>query len=66
MKVTCPKCNTLMTKSRATSGLGKFSAIKEPVKYFVSGESSPLIPYVCSKCGFTEWYVEKPKFFEGK
>jgi hypothetical protein len=60
----CPKCSLDMTSSRATSAIGKFSAIKEPVKNFTTKESSPLIPYVCSKCGLTEWYVEKPENFK--
>jgi hypothetical protein len=53
-----------MTRSRATSAVGKFSAIKEPIKYFKTTESSPLIPYVCSNCGITEWYVEEPHKFK--
>jgi predicted nucleic-acid-binding Zn-ribbon protein len=66
MNVICPKCNTIMTKSRATSAIGKFAAIKEPVKNFTTKESSALIPHVCSKCGYTEWYVEDPENFENK
>ena len=64
MKVACPKCNTTMTKARASGSLGKFSAIKVPVKNFISGESSPLILYVCSECGYVEWYVAKPENFK--
>jgi predicted nucleic-acid-binding Zn-ribbon protein len=60
----CPKCNIVMTRSRATSAVGKFSAIKEPIKYFTNKESSPLIPFVCSNCGLTEWYVEDPYKFK--
>lgn len=64
MEHKCPKCNILMTKSRATSAIGEFSAIKEPVKNFTTKESSPLIPFVCSECGLTEWYVERPENFK--
>ena len=52
-----------MTKAKATSAMGTFSAMKEPVKHFTSKESSTLTPYVCSKCGYTEWYVENPENF---
>lgn len=63
MRYNCPKCKCLMTKSRATSAIGKFSAIKEPIRYFSTKESSPIIPYVCSNCGLVEWYVEEPNKF---
>ena len=66
MNVICPKCNTIMTKAIATSAIGKFSAIKETVIYFTTKESSQLIPHVCSKCGYTEWYVMNPEKFKTK
>jgi predicted nucleic-acid-binding Zn-ribbon protein len=64
MEHLCPKCNITMTKCIATSAAGKFSAIKLPVKSFTKKESSELFPFVCSSCGFTEWYVEKPENFK--
>jgi hypothetical protein len=56
----CPKCNIVMTRTRAT---GKLSAIKEPIKNFTT-KFSPLIPFVCSNCGLTDWYVEEPYKFK--
>jgi predicted nucleic-acid-binding Zn-ribbon protein len=64
MEHLCPKCNTALTKCITTSTTGKFSAIKLSVKYFTAKESSELFPYVCSTCGYTEWYVEKPENFK--
>jgi len=60
----CSKCKSNLTKSRATSVVGKFSAIKEPVKNFTTKENSPLVPYVCSNCGLVEWYVDNPERFK--
>lgn len=64
MEYLCPKCSTKMTECRASSFMGKFSAIKFPIKYLTTKESSELIPYVCSNCGHVEWYVEKPDNFK--
>ncbi|WP_094551278.1 hypothetical protein [Petroclostridium xylanilyticum] len=63
MKYICSKCEKELTKARATSAIGKFSAIKEPIKLFTTKESSVMTPYVCSNCGYVEWYVEKPENF---
>jgi hypothetical protein len=63
MEINCPKCNEKMRKARTTSLGGKLSLVKEPIKYFTTKESSPLNPYVCSKCGYVEWYVEFPQNF---
>lgn len=64
MEVSCPKCKTIMTRARATSAIGKFSAVKEPVQHFTTKESSQMLPFVCSECGYVEWYVEKPENFK--
>ncbi len=64
MEHQCAKCNIKMTRSRAVGGRGKLSAVREPVKYFTNKESSTLIPFVCSQCGLTEWYVENPENFK--
>ena len=63
MEKKCTQCATVLTKSKATSALGVFSAMKEPVKYFTKEESSELHPYVCSNCGLTQWYVDEPQKF---
>jgi len=64
MERKCIKCDTLLTKCIATSVIGKFSAVKLPVKNLTTKESSELHPFVCSNCGHTEWYVDKPENFK--
>ena len=64
MERKCVKCDAVLTKCFATSSLGRFAAVKYPNKNFNAKESSELFPYVCSKCGYTEWYVDKPENFD--
>ena len=64
MQYLCPKCNIILTKCTVTSSLGKFSAVKLPIKHFTTKESSDIFPYVCSECGYIELYVEKPGNFK--
>lgn len=64
MEHTCPKCGTPLTKCVAAGAVGKFSAVKSPVRNFTTKESSPLLPFVCPACGYVEWYVETPENFK--
>lgn len=57
----CPKCKAVLTKCIATGVVTKFSATKLPEKVFTTKETSQLFPFVCSNCGYTEWYAEKPE-----
>lgn len=63
MERKCPKCSGILIKCVATSSMGKFCAVKLPIKHFTTKESSELNPFVCLYCGYTEWYVEKPENF---
>lgn len=58
----CPKCNEKLTPCIINGG-DSFIAVKKNAKSFTEN-SSRLIPYVCPKCGYTEWYVEKPENFK--
>lgn len=57
----CPKCKVVLIKCIATGVLGDFSATKLTKKINTVKESSQLFPFVCSICGYTEWYAERPE-----
>lgn len=61
MNFSCPKCNCILTKCIATCGIKKFSVTKLPEKIFASKETSDIFPFVCSTCGYIEWYADKPE-----
>ena len=64
MEHICPKCNNKLTKCVAkTDTMFNLTAYRFPLKTF-DKEFSELFPYVCSGCGYTEWYVEKPEKFK--
>jgi hypothetical protein len=52
----CVKCDAVLVRCAATSAAVAFMAVKEPVRYFTTKESSELHPYVCTQCGYTEWF----------
>lgn len=58
----CPKCNEKLTKCIIYNGYD-FKAVLINAKSFTEN-SSNMIPYVCSNCGYIEWYVEKPENFK--
>jgi predicted nucleic-acid-binding Zn-ribbon protein len=60
----CIKCETILTNSFLDSlGASNFSVIKKSVKLFLNKKSA-FSPFVCSKCGYIEWYVNKPENFK--
>lgn len=61
MKHLCPKCSVELTKCLASGGMRKFSVTKLPEKVFSTNETSDISPFVCSACGYTEWYADKPE-----
>ncbi|MDF2543108.1 MAG: hypothetical protein K0S47_2826 [Herbinix sp.] len=63
MEPQCLKCNERLTKCTTYSTGDTFIAVKATAKSFTEN-SSRMIPYVCSKCGLIEWYVEKPSNFK--
>jgi ribosomal protein S27AE len=62
----CPKCQTAMTQGYPNMPVqkeGKLVVFKEPVKALGPNVGSPLTAYVCSRCGFVEWYADHPERF---
>lgn len=59
MKYSCRKCNEVLTKCLASGGISNFSVMKLPIKVFSTKETSRIFPFVCSNCGYIEWYAEK-------
>lgn len=57
----CPKCNCELTKCLASGGIKNLTVIKLPEKIFTSKETSGVFPFVCSNCGYIEWYADKPE-----
>ena len=51
----CSKCDSTLIKARIQSSPGTVGVNKTP--------SSVLIPYVCSSCGYVNFYVEEPGKF---
>lgn len=60
----CRNCGVKLTKCTATNTVGQFSAIKKQDRAFAAKKTSELVPYVCSTCGLTEWYVKEPSIFK--
>ena len=62
----CVKCETILTKSIAIAGGdGNFVAYKEPYTELKNKKTvTEMRPYICSNCGYVEWYVDKPENFK--
>lgn len=61
MNHSCPKCNEVLTKCLASGGIKNFTVVKLPEKIFSTKETSTISPFVCSNCGYTEWYADQPE-----
>jgi predicted nucleic-acid-binding Zn-ribbon protein len=61
----CVKCESLLTESVAiVGGDGNFLAFKAPYTELKNKKTATQIyPYICSNCGYVEWYVDKPENF---
>jgi predicted nucleic-acid-binding Zn-ribbon protein len=62
----CPKCEAAMTQAMATIPFqpgGKLQAFKEPLKRFGHNTGSTLSVFICSSCGFAEFYADHPERF---
>jgi RNase P subunit RPR2 len=62
----CPKCQTPMTQARPHIPMqpsGKLTAFKEPVSAFGHNVGSTLSVFICSSCGFAEFYADHPEGF---
>ncbi len=62
----CLKCETILTKCIAIhGGDGNFVAYKEPYTDLQNRKTATeMHPYICSNCGYVEWYVDKPENFK--
>jgi predicted nucleic-acid-binding Zn-ribbon protein len=62
----CVKCETILTKSVAlVGGDGNFVACKAPCTELKNKKTvTEIRPYICSNCGYVEWYVDKPENFK--
>ena len=60
----CPACQIPLTRTVVLGIMGKFLVSKEPAHPFTLKGSSPILPFVCSQCGLTQWYVDEPDQFQ--
>ncbi|XIG85405.1 hypothetical protein C1N86_08620 [Priestia aryabhattai] len=62
----CSKCDSTLTKARIQSSPGTVGVNRTPTSVLNNNHNySELIPYVCSSCGYVDFYVEEPgKFVE--
>ena len=58
---TCLKCESEMIKCYVADGL-KGLLVKNPEgdRLFSNKKHTNINPYVCSNCGFAEWYADEP------
>ncbi|MFJ7755833.1 hypothetical protein ACQKGI_21585 [Peribacillus muralis] len=62
---TCSKCGNELTRAYISGIQGKLQINKEPRGFFSDGPIySEVSPYVCSKCGYIEFYVDQPDLFK--
>lgn len=60
----CSKCDSTLTKARIQSSPGTVGVNKTPSSVLNNNHNySELIPYVCSSCGYVDFYVEEPMKF---
>ncbi|MGF9887508.1 hypothetical protein ABEX78_02550 [Priestia megaterium] len=60
----CSKCDSALIKARIQSSPGTVGVNKTPSSVLNNNHNySELIPYVCSSCGYVDFYVEEPGKF---
>ncbi len=60
----CSKCDSTLTKARIQSSPGTVGINKTPSRVLNNNSNySELVPYVCSSCGYVDFYVEDPEKF---
>jgi predicted RNA-binding Zn-ribbon protein involved in translation (DUF1610 family) len=61
MEHVCPKCDHLLTRCSAPiEGSTGPELVVEPRKFFRRSKAAFATPYVCTNCGYIEWYVADP------
>lgn len=58
----CSKCGHELIKCKVDDG-PQGLLVKNPQGggFFKNNKNTIVHPYICSECGFTEWFAEKPK-----
>ncbi len=64
MERTCSKCNTVLTKCIADTECGQLTLFIPRLKLMGKKRHDVAIPFVCTNCGYVEWYVESPENFK--
>lgn len=59
----CSKCGQTLTKCYIDWNNLKLFVKKSPPKIFA--KNIELEPFVCSNCGYTEWYANNPEKLDG-
>ncbi|MEI2342301.1 hypothetical protein FA002_05830 [Priestia megaterium] len=60
----CSKCDSTLIKARIQSSPGTVGVNKTPSSVLNNNHHySELIPYVCSSCGYVDFYVKEPGKF---
>lgn len=60
----CPFCQGEMVKAQPQGTVFPLTLVQHPVRNFTNKKGSKLMAYVCTKCGYVKWYVEKPYIFK--
>lgn len=62
---TCIKCNNELTEAYISGIQGEFEINKKPRGFLKDSPIySKVSSYVCSKCGYLEFYVDQPEKFK--
>lgn len=60
----CPICNEEMVKCRVQGTVYSLTVVQEPIRDFTHKKGSPITAYVCSSCGYINFYANKPNIFK--
>lgn len=62
---TCMKCDHSLLGCYADQGM-KGILVKNPAgdKLFTNKKNTRINPYICTNCGYTEWYAEEPRHLQ--
>jgi predicted nucleic-acid-binding Zn-ribbon protein len=59
MEKSCVKCNNELIKAHIKGLKGEFGVSKKPSGIFIGFSYIKVSPYVCSNCGYIEFYLEE-------
>lgn len=58
MKKTCNKCSSELIKGYIKGLQGEFGVSKKSSGIFIGLNYSEVSPYICTNCGYIEYYLE--------